>query len=106
MTERSRIVIWLTKEASYARHAQENAVTNTDKLYRMGQKDALIMAAEAIDGGAHSPTKADRRAHAIKAAAARFAKLSPARRSEIASIAAKARWAKRKRLQSSGESIK
>lgn len=52
--ERAAVVLFLKQEGSDARHAQERATKNTDKLYRMGGKDALLLAAEAIDRGYHA----------------------------------------------------
>lgn len=47
-----RIVAFLRSEADAARHAQANAADDhPDKLYRMGQKDGLLLAADAIERG-------------------------------------------------------
>lgn len=52
--ERAAVVKWLRDEAAWARHSQHCTVGETDKLYRMGQKDAYLLAAEAIERGHHS----------------------------------------------------
>lgn len=54
--EREKVVAFLRSEANAARYAQSNAADDhPDKLYRMGQKDGLLLAAEAIERGHHIP---------------------------------------------------
>jgi len=47
------------EEADFARTAQANASTPTDKLYRMGQKDALLLFADRIDALPTEPLGGD-----------------------------------------------
>lgn len=52
MTIQDKIVAFLRSEADAARHAQQHAaIDSPDKLYRMGQKDGLLLAADAIERG-------------------------------------------------------
>lgn len=51
LLDRDAVIKWLRQEAGYARNAQSNAKTETEKLYRMGQKDGLLLAAEAFERG-------------------------------------------------------
>lgn len=53
MSEREQIVAWLRKEGWYARQAQAHENNETDKIYRMGQKDAYLLASDAIERGDH-----------------------------------------------------
>jgi siderophore synthetase component len=46
--ERERAAGFIADEAAAYRHAQANATTDTDKLYRMGQKDACLLLVDAI----------------------------------------------------------
>lgn len=47
----AEIVAWLRQEAGYARHAQETHDAPQEKVYRMGQKDGLLIAADTIERG-------------------------------------------------------
>jgi hypothetical protein len=52
--ERADVLAFLRAEADAARHAQGNAPSDhPDKLYRMGQKDGLLLAATAIENWHH-----------------------------------------------------
>ena len=46
---REKIAAIFCDEVRHFRHAQDAATTETDKLYRMGQKDAMILMAGQID---------------------------------------------------------
>lgn len=48
---REAIVLWLRQEASFARHAQQASRGRSISTYRMGQKDAYLLAADAIENG-------------------------------------------------------
>jgi hypothetical protein len=60
--ERKAIALWLRKEASFARHAQGAAAERGEKLYRMGEKDAYLLAADAIERGDYAIAMETRRA--------------------------------------------
>jgi hypothetical protein len=52
--ERADVLAFLRAEANAARHAQASAADDhPDKLYRMGQKDGLLIAAIAIENWHH-----------------------------------------------------
>lgn len=54
--ERNSIAQWLFEEADYARQGQQNAAAgHPDKLYRMGQKDGLLLAAATVRDGLALP---------------------------------------------------
>lgn len=57
--EREAVVAFLEAEASGARFGQHLATTDREKLYRMGQKDGLLLAALAIKNGHHEAALPD-----------------------------------------------
>jgi hypothetical protein len=59
--ERDAVVAFLRAEADMARHGQAKAeVGHPDKLYRMGQKDGLLLAALGVENRHHRIASADR----------------------------------------------
>jgi hypothetical protein len=59
--ERAAIVAFLRSEGEAARHAQASRESRTEKLYRMGQKDGLLLTATAIESGHHLAAKTPER---------------------------------------------